>query len=90
MRCGLRGSHASCAQRTGPCSEGHVRTGLSGAVPTTSTITRTSLRDAISRNIGGDGSYQGRARRNDAVGGMSEFTIAWKNVAAAALYQRNG
>jgi hypothetical protein len=29
-----------------------------------------------------------RARRSDAVGGISEFTIAWKNVAAAALYQR--
>jgi hypothetical protein len=49
-----------------------------------------AIRDAISHSIGSDGFYQGRARRCDAVGGISEFTIAWTNVAAAALYQRPG
>jgi hypothetical protein len=48
------------------------------------------LQAAISQSIGSDVSYQGRARRPDAVDGVSEFTIAWKNVAAVVLYQRRG
>jgi hypothetical protein len=47
-----------------------------------------ALQSEISHSIGSDGSYQGRARRPDAVEGVSMFTVAWKNVAAAALYQR--
>ena len=34
------------------------------------------LQAEISRSIGSDGSYQGRARRPDAIDGVSEFTIA--------------
>jgi hypothetical protein len=49
-----------------------------------------ALQAEISHEIGSDGSYQGRARCQDAVDGVSEFTIAWRNVAAAVLYQRRG
>jgi hypothetical protein len=49
-----------------------------------------ALQAEISHNIGRDGSYHGQARCPDAVNGISTFTIAWKNVAAAALYQRQG
>jgi hypothetical protein len=42
----------------------------------------------LSNRIGSDGSYHGRSRRADAVGGASTITIAWKHVAAASLYQR--
>ena len=49
-----------------------------------------ALQAEISHNISRDGSYHGQARRPDAVNGISYFTIAWKNVAAAALYQRQG
>ena len=38
--------------------------------------------------IGSNGSYQGRSRRADAVGGTSLLTIAWRHVAAASVYQR--
>ncbi len=47
-----------------------------------------ALQGEISRSIGSDRSYQCLARRPDAVDGRSEFTIAWRNVAAASLYQR--
>jgi hypothetical protein len=49
-----------------------------------------ALQAEISHGIGSDGSYQGRARCPDAVNGASEFTIAWRNVAAAVLYERRG
>lgn len=49
-----------------------------------------ALRAEISHSIGSNGAYQVRARRPDAAYGVAESTIAWKNVAAAALYQRQG
>jgi hypothetical protein len=49
-----------------------------------------ALEDNLVEMIGSDGSYQGRSRRADAVGGASTLTIAWKHVAAASLYQRQG
>ncbi|MGH3191889.1 MAG: hypothetical protein ACRDPY_35830 [Streptosporangiaceae bacterium] len=47
-----------------------------------------ALEAEISQKIGGDGSYQGRSRRPGAVDGTSVVTVAWKQVAAATLYQR--
>ena len=47
-----------------------------------------ALEAEIAHKIGDDGSYQTRSRRAGAVGGASVLTIAWKNVAAASLYQR--
>ena len=47
-----------------------------------------ALEEELSNRIGSDGSYHGRSRRVDAVGGASMLTIAWKHVATASLYQR--
>ncbi len=46
------------------------------------------LEAELSNRIGSDGSFHGRGRRADAVGGASMIAIAWKHVAAASLYQR--
>jgi hypothetical protein len=49
-----------------------------------------ALEAEISRSIGSDGSYQVRIRNDGAVGGVSALTIAWRHVATATLYQREG
>lgn len=46
------------------------------------------LQKQVAYNVGGDGSYQVQALHPDALGGEASFTIAWRNVAAASLHQR--
>lgn len=47
-----------------------------------------TLESEIFHSIGGEGAYQGRAGRTDAVEGTSLLTIAWRHVVAASVYQR--
>jgi hypothetical protein len=49
-----------------------------------------ALEAELANRIGSDGSYQGHSRRVGAVGDASTLTIAWKHVAAASLYRRQG
>jgi hypothetical protein len=49
-----------------------------------------ALEAEISHRIGSDGSYQVRVRNDGAVGGVGVLTFAWRHVATATLYQREG